>query len=186
MSISFHDLQLIFIELGAKYPVNIASAHNVHKSINLSRESRENTAGFQYFTCSFSHSFSISFSLAALILFCLNTKLSYAKTMMWILLEKVNKYFLLMKLVSLSRVHLQSRQTRMDAASPPCTNCSPGNKQSEGESPVRHFQHYYYFFIVCLERRKVHPRLVRDIRYPLPDTLGNTCECVPLSLLLTP
>lgn len=69
---------------------------------------------------------------------------------MWILLEKVDKYFLLMKLVSLSRVHLQSRQAWMDAASPPCTNCSPGNtrKQSEGESPVRHFQHYYFFFIV--------------------------------------
>lgn len=142
-------MQLIFIELGAKYPVNIGSAHNVHKSINLSRESGENTAGFQYFTCSFSHSYSIS--LAPLILFCLNTKLSYAKTMMWILLEKVDKYFLLMKLVSLSRVHLQSRQAWMEAASP-CTNCSPGNKHSEGESPVRHFQHYYFFLLSNLFR----------------------------------
>lgn len=165
--------------------------HNirVHKSINLSRESGENTAGFQYFTCSFSHSFSIS--LAPLILFCLHTKLSYAKTMMWILLGKVNKYFLLMKLVSLSRVHLQSRQAWMDAASPPCTNCSPGNtrKQSEGESPVRHFQHYYFFLLSNLFRASQGSPSSRTW-YPI-SFAGHFGEyvsvfCSSFSLLMTP
>lgn len=56
-------------------------------------------------------------------------------------------------------------------------NCSPGNKPGGvRHSPFSILLCFFFFFLLSnLFRAKVHPCLVRDIRYPMPDTLGNTC-----------
>lgn len=58
-----------------------------------------------------------------------------------------------------------------------------GISKARARVPFAIFNIIIFFYCqICLERRKVHPRLVRDIRYPLPDTLGNTCLCVCVAL----